>query len=114
MQNDQADEDQAPELKFLMSHVQHGSFDDQLDEIINECHARKKFVMVRAGHQLRAGDRVEFISGRPAYLVGQRATVVKVMQTWVNLRLDNNIGKFSMHGTVRTPMTIIKKIEVPA
>ena len=71
---------------------------------------RKKRLAVSAGHQLRAGDRVKIIGGRPVYLHGATATVTDVMQTYVRIKLDRDIGKFTDGVDIRCPMSIIQKI----
>lgn len=85
-----------------------GSYDNELNIIMEACRVRIKHMAVQAGHQLNQGDRVRFTGGRPRYLIGLEATVVKVMHTWVTVKLDRPVGKFA--GEIRTPMTLIEKV----
>jgi len=84
-----------------------GEYDKSLDEFKDAIHERRRAVAYSALHSMRPGDRVIFTSGRPRYLIGVEATVVKIKQTYASVRLDQPIGKF--RGVINTPMTLIRK-----
>jgi hypothetical protein len=58
----------------------------------------------------KPGDKVKVIGGRPHYLIGSTATIKKVMNTYVLIKLHQDIGKFKMHHDIRCPMSILEKI----
>lgn len=96
---------------MITAQILEGALDSQLDAIISCCNQRKKYLSTSQGQMLRPGDRVRITSGRPRYLIGTEATVLEVLHTWIKIRLDQDIGKFSATATIRCPMSIITPIK---
>lgn len=99
------------DAETVIKSIREGEYDTHLDAIANVAYQRKRHLALQQGWTLQVGDRVEFHTGRPRYLIGEKATITKVMQSWVLLKLDRSVGKFSNLSTIRTPMTIIRKIK---
>lgn len=91
--------------------IRTGQYDTSLDDLIAHAMARKKYLAVNAGQQLKRLDIVEIVSGRPRYIIGERALVIDIMQTWIKIRFDKTIGKFQAGTTIRCPMSMVKKVE---
>ena len=59
-------------------------------------------------HLLQVGDRVRFTQTcRPQYLRGVEATVVKIRQKKVEVKLDRPVGKFGLNPII-TPVGILE------
>lgn len=96
----------------VIASIRSGQYDDELDAICEVANARRRFAQVSGVQSLAyVGARVKFVRGRPRYLIGELATVVKVMQTWIEVKLDQDCGKFSAKSTIRTPMSIVEVVK---
>lgn len=94
----------------LIENINAGLCDNQLDAIIIAASERRRNKLLAVGRSLMPGDRVKYVAGRPRYLIGMTGTVEKVKSAYVLVRIDRDIGKFTTHGTINTPMSLITKI----
>lgn len=99
----------------LLLAIAQGQFDNHRQDIQSALSERKRRLDFQKIQALRPGDRVRFVSGRPRYIIGHTAVVVRVKSTYVDVKLDVPVGKFGNHGTINTPMSMIEKYdgEVP-
>jgi hypothetical protein len=96
-------------LTQFYTHLQQGEYDHKFLEIAAGVALRKEAIGRHKIAELKAGDKVRFTQGRPRYLIGVVATVVKPMNTWVQVRLDKPIGKFGT-GIIRSPISCIERV----
>lgn len=103
------------DLKSLMISIQLGDLDEHKNAIYAAFDERKRRQNIDKINSLQIGDRVQYIAGRPRYLIGTTGTVTKVKQAYVLVKLDAPVGKFT--GIVNTPISLIEVIktdEIPA
>jgi hypothetical protein len=86
----------------------------QLNQIQQAVKQRKEIVMSRVISSLTKGDKVRFNDKiRPKYLVGLEATVEKINQKTVGVKVIDNdktaARKFG-YGVVRCPISLIESI----
>lgn len=86
----------------------------QLNQIQQAVKQRKEIVLGRMVLGLNKGDKVRFNGKiRPKYLVGLEATVEKVNQKSVGVRLvedDKAAARRFGHGVIRCPISLIETI----
>jgi hypothetical protein len=87
-----------------------GEYDQQLAQIRSAVMERKERIDLTRGRSLRIGDRVRIISGRPRYFIGSIATVTDVMQTYIRIKIDKDVGRFSAGADIRCPMAVVEKV----
>jgi len=87
-----------------------GQYDASLSHIQKAISDRTKAIAYSTIHTLMPGMRVKFVRGRPRYLIGELATIHKVMQTWIEIKLDKDCGKFRAGIPIRCPGTLIEKV----
>lgn len=90
--------------------IRSGNYDNHLGTIIRAARDRKERLAITLGHQLTIGQRVVITSGRPHYIIGEKATVVRVMQKYVNIKFERSLGRFTTNNVVHCPMSMVRAI----
>lgn len=79
---------------LLINDISKGTYDTDLETIAEYIRFRQKFLTPKA-YDFRVGQRVWFNDKvRPAYMAGVAATITKINQKKVKVRLDDRTGRF--------------------
>jgi hypothetical protein len=92
-----------------------GALDADLEKIQHTIRDRVRELNYRKIHSLNPGDKVRICRTRPQYLNGLPATVVRVMNTYVEVNLDEPMryGHKLWHRGIRTPMSCLEPVQKP-
>lgn len=90
----------------LINDISKGAYDADLKTIAEYIRFREKHIAPKA-YQFRVGQRVWFNEKvRPTYLIGIPATITKINNTRVKLRLDDRTGRFGT-GDIACPPNLL-------
>lgn len=91
--------------------INNGSMDSHVEDIMTLIRERRQVLGLKKLIDLKRGDKVKFIEGRPAYLIGQIATVRRINGKSVGIEFDDKprAGRFGI-GIVRCSPTMLQKV----
>ena len=98
-------------IENVIDLILHGTLDDDLDNLTLAIRERKDTISRRSFYTINVGDKVNFISGRPKYLIGQTATVVAKKQKNLSIEFDDKqaVRKYG-YGPVTCPPSMVEKV----
>lgn len=95
----------------LFEAIADGSLDAHRDAIYERFRRRDSMQRMEKVAAFAPGDTVVFNDKvRPAYLKGVKATVVKVNQTSVSVRIDNPLQAGRYGGITKCPVNLVDKV----
>lgn len=90
----------------LINEIAKGTYDADLDTLTEYIRFRQKHLAPKA-YEFRVGQRVWFNDKvRPTYLIGVPATITKINQKKVKVRLDDRTGRFGT-GDISCPTNLL-------
>jgi len=94
----------------VVSAIIDGDLDTELESLTNAISERTKLNNIKKAAMFKIGDRVRFVDGRPKYLVGLTAIIVKKKQKNFVVQFDEgqNTGKY--RGNVTCPPNLLEAI----
>lgn len=101
----------------ILDAIVNGDVDEGMENISNALRNRRKALEARKRLDFSVGDRVVFNrQARPQYLRGIGAEVVGLNPQTIVLNVDTDLRarRFSGSKSVKCPVAIVDKVEVPA
>lgn len=91
---------------LLINDITKGAYDEDLSTIVEYVRFRQKYLAPQV-YEFHVGQRVWFNDKvRPTYLKGVAATITKINQKKVKVRLDDRTGRFGT-GDLTCPTNIL-------
>ena len=97
-------------LETVTNAIIDGDFDTDLDNISDVIKSRREIQTMKKAATFKVGDKVKFVNGRPKYLVGLTATIVRKKQKNFEIKFDDGQDTGKYRGNVTCPPALLEKV----
>ena len=98
-------------IETITNAIIDGNLDGDLDTLTGLISTRREIQTMKRAATFKVGDKVKFVSGRPKYLIGLTATIVRKKQKNFEIKFDEGQATGKYRGNVTCPPSLLEKVQ---